>query len=324
MTDLDLTEKILSACSGSILTSLLVTPLDVVKVRMQSSSSIVSKTNPAFVFHGDFFDHVEPYTLKEAECLKTPRIRGTWAGLRYIVENEGAHNLWRGLSPTLMMAVPATMIYLVSYEAARNKIRTVFQPKNEFIAPMLAGSTARVLAATVISPLELVRTNMQHLGPEGTIRNVFGQVMGACRTKGVGVLFKGLVPTLWRDVPFSAIYWATFESVRSWIRRRFPHTSSPTTEFAVSFVAGAASGALAAATTTPFDVAKTRTQVTLTTTTTRSPKMLEQLRSIWRTEGLAGLTRGIVPRIIKVSPACAIMIGSYELCKAVFAQAHIT
>lgn len=36
---------------------------------------------------------------------------------------------------------------------------------------------------------------------------------------------------------------------------------------------------------------------------------------IWQEEGAAGLFRGWVPRMLKVAPACAIMISSYEVGK---------
>lgn len=272
------------------------------------------------IFHGDFFDNVEPCRASTRYTRGT--ITGTFDGLRYIVANEGAHNLWRGLSPTLMMAVPATIVYFVGYEAIKNKISIAIRGA-ETSAPLIAGASARVIAASLISPLELVRTNMQHLGPDGTVRTVLGQVMSACRSQGAGVLFKGLVPTLWRDVPFSALYWSSFERIRAELRP-LVHTSTPTSEFLLSFVAGAASGGFAAAATTPFDVAKTRTQIQLSQVgqvAGKRPSMLAQLTAIWRSEGTPGLFRGLSPRIFKVAPACAIMIGSYEFCKAFFLQA---
>lgn len=343
MPELELTEKILSACSGSLLTSLLgtqmcsfmhlsslVTPLDVVKVRMQSQST-AKVTRPSFIYHGDFPDNIELWrssSLRYPLPSTTKPIRGTFAGLRYIVENEGMHNLWRGLSPTLMMAVPATVVYFVGYESIRNRLMAMKSvPESSAIAPLLAGASARVLAASLISPLELIRTNMQHLGPEGTVRAVLSQALGACRAQGPSVLFRGLVPTLWRDVPFSALYWTAFERARTRLRRPVTDLvgSGPAGEFSLSFLSGALSGALAAALTTPFDVAKTRTQISLSSGNPESssrerPSMLRQLRVIWRTEGLAGLFTGLSPRIFKVAPACAIMIGSYEFCKAFFVQ----
>jgi solute carrier family 25 protein 39/40 len=233
------------------------------------------------------------------------------------VANEGAHNLWRGLSPTLMMAVPATIVYFVGYEALRSRLAAVLP---DAAAPLVAGAGARAIAASLISPLELVRTNMQHLGADGTARAVLGQVVRACRTQGTAVLFKGLVPTLWRDVPFSALYWSSFERTRAALRPYLGTRGRPSTEFGLSFVAGAVSGALAAAATTPFDVAKTRTQIQLGQSAGTRASMLAQLRAIWQSEGTAGLFRGLSPRVCKVAPACAIMIGSYEFCKAFFVQ----
>lgn len=301
-----------------------VTPLDVVKVRMQSQPKPPPGRIP-LIFHGDFFDNVEP--CRASSCPRympkgSQPITGTFDGLRYIVANEGAHNLWRGLSPTLMMAVPATIVYFVGYEAIRNKLKVIL-PSAEVSAPLIAGASARVIAASMISPLELVRTNMQHLGPDGTVRTVLGQVMSACRAQGFSVLFKGLVPTLWRDVPFSALYWTSFERVRVELRPvlgRYLGPNSPSAEFLLSFMAGAVSGAIAAAATTPFDVAKTRTQIQLGQLAGKRPSMLSQLKAIWQSEGTAGLFSGLSPRIFKVAPACAIMIGSYEFCKAFFVQ----
>lgn len=75
---------------------------------------------------------------------------------------------------------------------------------------------------------------------------------------GPGYAFRGLVPTLWRDVPFSAVYWSCYEHLRMAIMPLMP-ASAP---FAASFLAGTLAGSLAAAATTPFDVAKTRRQLT--------------------------------------------------------------
>jgi solute carrier family 25 protein 39/40 len=96
----------------------------------------------------------------------------------------------------------------------------------------------------------------------------------------------------------------------------------------------------------PFDVGKTRTQVfrdsnsssttakatSVTSTTARSveqgtaaaaaaPEERNMARLLWhifRTEGVPGLFRGWIPRTLRVAPACAIMISSYEVGKRVF------
>lgn len=97
-----------------------------------------------------------------------------------------------------------------------------------------------------------------------------------------------------------------------------------------SFVAGAASGAIAAFATTPFDVGKTRQQTVkhsksnnaadFAKTSARQvpPEERAMPRFLWhifRTEGAAGLFKGWAARCLKVAPACAIMISSYEIGK---------
>lgn len=41
---------------------------------------------------------------------------GTWDGVKKIVRHEGVSSLWRGLSPTVAMSIPATVIYFVGYD----------------------------------------------------------------------------------------------------------------------------------------------------------------------------------------------------------------
>lgn len=57
------------------------------------------------------------------------------------------------------------------------------------------------------------------------------------QTNGVLSLWKGLTPTLLRDVPFSAIYWVNYESLKSVYNQKAP-------TFAFSFMAGAIAGSV--------------------------------------------------------------------------------
>ncbi|RUS16824.1 hypothetical protein BC937DRAFT_90755 [Endogone sp. FLAS-F59071] len=49
-------------------------------------------------------------------------------------------------------------------------------------------------------------------------------------------------------------------------------------------------------------------------------RMLNLMQRIVREEGYQGLFRGLIPRLAKVMPSCAIMISSYEVGKAFFAR----
>lgn len=82
-----------------------------------------------------------------------------------ITKNEGVASLWSGLSPTLILAVPATIVYFVSYEQLKIAILQKSghtEDKNlPLWVPLVSGSSARIVSATVVSPLELIRTKMQ-------------------------------------------------------------------------------------------------------------------------------------------------------------------
>ena len=71
--------------------------------------------------------------------------------------------LWSGLSPTLIMAVPSTSLYFTLYHALKEHIEDVCGGgwHSTILAPLVSGAIARTAVATVSSPLELVRTNMQ-------------------------------------------------------------------------------------------------------------------------------------------------------------------
>lgn len=217
-------------------------------------------------------------------------------------------------------------------------------------APLVAGATARVCAAAVVSPIEMFRTRIQASRSIGgghfaeTVKGV-GEMV---KSNGYSSLWRGFSLTLWRDVPFSGIYWWGYETIRGFLteerekrrgrnlvtegsraraRSRSQSRENHTATLTDSFIAGACSGAVASLVTTPFDVGKTRRQVFVDCQPAGienkilAPEERSMPRFLWhifREEGMAGLFKGWIPRTLKVAPACAIMISSYEVGKRAF------
>jgi hypothetical protein len=194
-------------------------------------------------------------------------------------------------------------------------------------APLVAGVMSRTLAATAVSPLELLRTKAMHRRSE---LSMLGTLRDEVRRGGIGTLWRGLGPTLARDVPFSGIYWLGYERLKRWGASRIGEgggggggssgtsSASLSSAWGVSFLSGLAAGSFAALVTTPFDVIKTRRQV-LTHDGAALPHAgtLAALRDIVRAEGPAGVFSGVGMRVARVGPACAIMISCYEVTKLV-------
>lgn len=301
-----------------------------------SSSATLATLNPS----------ITSQSTQTADCAVEETQRKTFSstldGLRKIARNEGPASLWRGLSPTLVMAIPANVIYFTGYDSLRsNPHSPIHNHVSDAYAPLLAGSIARVAAASVISPIEMFRTRMQ-AATSGSGTGVFAETLGGLqqmvKSQGYTSLWRGLTLTMWRDVPFSGIYWWGYETVRDGLTdiRDPPHSrttslsqsrssSNHSSTFVDSFVAGAVSGAVASVVTTPFDVGKTRQQVVerepptgqspRTTLRPEERSMPRFLYHIFQEEGFTGLFRGWAPRMLKVAPACAIMISSYEIGK---------
>ena len=60
------------------------------------------------------------------------------------------------------MTVPANIIYFTGYDWLRfNKTSPVNKMVSDGYAPLVAGSIARIVAAMVVSPIEMFRTRMQ-------------------------------------------------------------------------------------------------------------------------------------------------------------------
>ena len=248
----------------------------------------------------------------------------------HLARTEGLRSLWSGLSPALVMAVPSTALYFTAYEELRGLLTGVLGDHtatgNVPVAALLAGATARTAAATVISPLELVRTKMQsRSSSHGIVSAIRADV---AEQGGVRGLWRGLGPTLWRDVPFSAMYWGGYEMAKTAFAPLFLEadgSGSTAQHFALAFLCGSLSGSASALVTTPFDVVKTKRQAALyglgaaEGEAPPSTRTWSILRSIYAREGAAGWFVGVLPRVAKVAPACAIMIGSYEAGKHIFA-----
>ncbi|NWR53328.1 S2540 protein, partial [Regulus satrapa] len=337
---LTIVQQAIASCCGAIITSLFVTPLDVVKTRLQAQSNPFHKgkqTNvqtltiflytillgKCFVCSNGLMDHVNVCENGDSKawCKKPGPFKGMLDAFVKIIRIEGIKSLWSGLSPTLIMAVPTTVIYFTCYDQLSAALKNRPGKHDENI-PVIAGSLSRFGSATVVSPLELIRTQMQ------SRRWSYKELYLCISTKVAGdgwiSLWGGWSSTILRDVPFSAMYWYNYERFKKMMCKEVG-TTEPT--FFVSFTSGAASGSIAAVITQPFDVVKTHRQTQLWESETLKSKLLRDgkstraiMRKIVARNGITGLFTGITPRLFKVAPACAIMISTYEYGKSFFSH----
>ncbi|XP_040580183.1 mitochondrial glutathione transporter SLC25A40 [Lepeophtheirus salmonis] len=314
-------EKMMSACVGSALVSFSMTPLDVVKIRLQSQTRH-SSTCSYFLYSNGLGDHlcqrvVNGDALRKDICscrwYNRPKyFNGTLDAFVKISRAEGISSLWSGLSPTLVLSLPTTVIYFLTYESLRMKFISRNTFSNDNVSSGVAGGIARIWAVTLVSPLELVRTKMQ--SQKMSFSEVRHAIFSLIKNSGPLSLWKGLTATMFRDVPFSSLYWPTYETVKHHLCKE-----NRPPRFVDNLISGGIAGGLSSALTTPFDVIKTKRQIELGTKHTTNFAVAQRIVS---ENGFKGLLAGLTPRVMKVSPACAIMISSYEYCKSFFLSRH--
>ncbi|KAJ3073856.1 hypothetical protein HK102_005920, partial [Quaeritorhiza haematococci] len=193
---------------------------------------------------------------------------------------------------------------------------------------MVAGATAGFCQVVATNPMEIVKIQMQLAGkasasaataatassstttapkpaPPSTIQVV--------RTLGLRGLYRGTTATLARDVPFSFIFFpsvAIFKNILAYRVAGVKHGGE--VPFWAVFTSGITAGAVAAAAVTPMDVVKTRLQVIPKPGDTVYRNMFHVYSDILKNEGVPALFKGVVPRVLIVSPLFAITVLVYE------------
>ncbi|KDQ13634.1 hypothetical protein BOTBODRAFT_33341 [Botryobasidium botryosum FD-172 SS1] len=340
-----LSARMVAASTGATMTGLTMTPFDVIKTRLQTQPSPPSSSSstPSSASSRSLFPRPPPGTccqpsnqpcvrglsslalaaiprdgggpvvcLWDGKVMRSERVNGPWDAAVKVWKLEGVRGLWKGVGTTLVVAVPSQTVYMVTYDTLLHTIPpyipSVVPPA---LHPLIAGITARTFVTTAASPLELLRTRLQSTPPNPhkphTLRSTLRSVREMTRTHGVRSLWRGLSASLWRDVPFSGIYWATYEALKV---RVTPAGVQPDT--GATFACGATGGTIAALFTHPFDVLKTRRQALSMQDAARNRGTIGVVREILRTEGWRALFAGVQPRIAKIAPACGIMIACYE------------
>ena len=312
-------QRVLSSCSGAMLTSVMMTPFDVVKIRLQAQQQTAS-----FCFNlcqGVAYRPMMCICKVENIPLGSHQYRGTIDAFYKIAHYEGVPTLWRGTAPAFLMSVPQTVIYFTMYDYLKMKFGFVPGSPNNTLSTAVAGAVSRTLAVVAVCPIELVRTKVQ--SRVNYNYRVLGDVVRTVvQENGVRGLWRGLEPMLIRDVPFSAFYWFALERIKHHLMFTFGMDYSPI----VPIIASSCAGMMAAVATNPLDVIKTHMQMEIGESKYYGKGALGTgtarivMRGILEQHGWRGLYAGLLPRCMKIAPACAVMLTSFEMSKLYFAN----
>ncbi|XP_055847671.1 calcium-binding mitochondrial carrier protein Aralar1 isoform X1 [Episyrphus balteatus] len=178
------------------------------------------------------------------------------------------------------------------------------------------GSIAGAVGATVVYPIDLVKTRMQNQRTGSFIgeiayRNSWDCFNKVIRHEGVLGLYRGLLPQLMGVAPEKAIKL----TVNDFVRDKFTDKQGVISKYA-EVLAGACAGASQVVFTNPLEIVKIRLQVAGEIAGGAKVRALSVVRDL----GLFGLYKGARACLLRDVPFSAIYFPTYAHTKALFAD----
>lgn len=179
----------ISGVFATVASDAVFTPMDMVKQRLQLSSS--------------------PY-------------KGVLDCVTRVLREEGFKAFYASYRTTVLMNAPFTAVHFSTYEAAKRGLMEVSPDSaddNRVVVHATAGAAAGALAALLTTPLDVVKTQLQCQGICGCDRYSSGSIRDVLRTivkkDGYRGLMRGWIPRMLFHAPAAAICWSTYEAWKS-------------------------------------------------------------------------------------------------------------
>lgn len=135
-----------------------------------------------------------------------------------MAKQEGVGSLWRGSSLTVNRAMLVTASQLASYDQFKEMILGKGLMKDGLGTHVTASFAAGFVAAVVSNPVDVIKTRVMNMKVEaGGVPPYSGPldcVLKTVKAEGPMALYKGFIPTISRQGPFTIVLFVTLEQVR--------------------------------------------------------------------------------------------------------------
>ncbi|GER47141.1 mitochondrial substrate carrier family protein [Striga asiatica] len=142
--------------------------------------------------------------------------------IRRMSRDEGVASLWRGSSLTVNRAMLVTASQLASYDQFKEMILGRGLMADGLGTHVAASFAAGFVAAVASNPVDVIKTRVMNMRVEaGEAPPYAGAVDCAVKTvraEGLRALYKGFIPTISRQGPFTVVLFVTLEQVRKLLK----------------------------------------------------------------------------------------------------------
>ncbi|XP_052751633.1 mitochondrial ornithine transporter 1 isoform X2 [Galleria mellonella] len=224
-----------------------------------------------------------------------------------------------GTTPAILANVAENSVLFAAYGYCQKFVCAVTGTQSVEQLSALGNASAGFLAAFFSSftlcPTELIKCQLQAMrevnvqGSQTAIKVTPLQLTQQIfRQYGIQGLFRGLVPTIMREMPGYFFFFGGYEGTRSLLTK--PGQSKDDIGFVKTMISGAVGGLVLWTVIFPSDVIKSRVQIS-----NQSQKFLTVGYEIVKKEGILALYNGLKPTLVRTIPATAVLFVVYEYSK---------
>ncbi|XP_038213668.1 mitochondrial ornithine transporter 1 [Zerene cesonia] len=240
--------------------------------------------------------------------------------LRQTLRNDGfVRGLYAGTTPAIMANVAENSVLFAAYGYCQKLVcKMTGTEKVDQLSTMgnaSAGFLAAFFSSFTLCPTELIKCQLQAMrevnvqGSQTAMKITPLQLTQQIfRQYGIQGLFRGLVPTIMREMPGYFFFFGGYEGTRALLAK--PGQSKDDIGFLKTMVAGAVGGMVLWTVIFPSDVIKSRIQIS-----NEKQKFLTVGMDIIRKEGTLALYNGLKPTLVRTIPATAVLFVVYEYSK---------
>ncbi|KAL3276650.1 hypothetical protein HHI36_012022 [Cryptolaemus montrouzieri] len=277
-------EHLVAGVSGGVISSLILHPLDLLKIRFEVNNGL------------DY----------------NPQYKGIINGLTTIFKQEGVRGLYRGAVPSTIGAGSSWGLYFYFYTALKTwqqdgNIDKTLSPGQHLVAASEAGLFTLVLT----NPIWVCKTRLCLQSsvniPKTHYTGMIDTLVKLYKTEGILGWYKGFLPGM-LGVSHGAIQFMAYEQMKIIY---YKHKDIPiSTKLGVlEYLSFAAiSKAIAVSVTYPYQVIRARLQNQIYS----FEGMGDCVRQTWLLEGLNGFYKGLGINLLRVVPATMITFVTYE------------
>ncbi|XP_051879031.1 mitochondrial folate transporter/carrier-like [Pristis pectinata] len=278
-------ENLVAGISGGVVSTLVLHPLDLVKIRFAVSDGLQMRPKYNGILH----------------CIKS------------IWKVDGIQGLYQGVTPNVWGAGLSWGLYFFFYNAIKAYKQDGFPTQLSATQHLISAAEAGAMTLCITNPIWVTKTRLvlqynAAVDPsKRAYKGMFHALLKIYQNEGIRGLYKGFVPGLF-GTSHGALQFMAYEELKKEYNSYKNLAASEKLNTLEYVTMAALSKVFAVSATYPYQVIRARLQ----DQHTQYSGVTNAIRRTWRNEGIHGFYKGVLPNVVKVTPACCITFLVYE------------